>query len=133
MPINHRYPAWISCSEKKRRDRKVTMQIWPTHLTYQAQERTVLRPPLVCGRRLERTQRREKKRTGARKKGRARGTRVCALFSRAHAYYFIARELSCLLRLPHRLCQLEGRPVPIQYKKEKSVYHLVKIHTQKKH
>lgn len=48
----------------------------------QAQERT--EPPLVCGRRLERTQRREKERTGARKKGRARGNRVCPVFSLAH-------------------------------------------------
>ena len=52
---------------------------------------------------------------------------VCPVFSRAHIT--LLQESSLVLRLLRRLCDLEGRPMPIRYKKEKSVYDLMKIHT----
>lgn len=74
----------------------------------------------------------ERKKELTQEKKDAGGGLACAPFFLLPILLYCKR-VSCLLRLLHRLCQLEGRPVPIQYKKEKSVYHLVKIHAKKKH
>ena len=109
------------------------MQIWPTHLISRHKLRKNC-PATATGLRSQARKnaaQRERK-NGRKKKKDARGRLACASVFLVSILVYCKR-VSCLLRLLHRLCQLEGRPVPIQYKKEKSVYHLVKIHTQKKH
>ena len=107
------YPAWTSCIEKKRRDRKVTMQVWPTHLISR-QKKLKNYPATATGLRSQaRKNAAQRVRKKERKKKRTRvGDSRVPRFSLC-PYCFIARELSWLNLVP-RSPTVKGKGVRVR-------------------